>query len=221
MPIGVFLVMHLTTNFMIRFNDAEHDHFQEKVNLIHSLGPLLVPVEIFGIILPIAFHAGLGIKIWLQSRSNTSAYRYGGNIRYTLQRVTGMIALVFIAYHLWHMHWLGAQFGGAKFDPEDASASAARALQDAPFWVPVLYNVGIVAAAYHFANGIWTSLITWGITVGKNAQKQAGYVCAVLGIALACIGLAAMDGFREYPVEQHEDGLNNVAVQPTDDQVDG
>ncbi len=198
-PIGVFLVMHLTTNVMIVFSTPEHDHFQDKVDLIHSLAPLLVPVEIVGIFLPLAFHAGLGVKIWLEGRPNSAAYPYLANWRYMLQRVTGMITLVFIIVHVWHMHWMGGPFGGSFFDPEHASATAASALQDHSWWASPLYAIGIVSACYHFANGIWTSLITWGITIGKGAQRKAGYVCAVIGVALACTGLAAMNGFMEYP----------------------
>ena len=54
--------------------------------------------------------------IWFSGRPNVGAYKYGGNVRYTLQRVTGGIAFVFILYHLWHMHWLGDSFGGGFFD---------------------------------------------------------------------------------------------------------
>jgi succinate dehydrogenase / fumarate reductase cytochrome b subunit len=198
-PIGVFLILHLTTNVMIVFNTPEHDHFQDKVDLIHSLEPVLVPVEIVGIFLPLAFHAGLGVKIWLEGRPNSSAYPYLANWRYMLQRVTGVIALIFILVHVWHMHWLGERFGGSFFDPDNASATAASALQESRWWASPLYAIGILAACYHFANGIWTSLITWGITIGKGAQRKAGYACAVIGVALACTGLAAMNGFMEYP----------------------
>lgn len=210
-PIGVFLIVHLTTNVMVVFNTADKDEFQAKVNLIHGLGPLLIPVEIFGILLPIAFHAAIGLKIWLEGKSNASVYRYGANIRYSLQRWTGIIALIFIIVHLWQMHWVGAPFGGARFDPDEASVTTARTLQESRWWASPLYGIGIVAVCYHFANGLWTFMITWGITVKRNAQKKAGYVCAVLGIALACTGLAAMNGFMEYPVPAEAQTESSVA----------
>lgn len=201
-PIGAFLVMHLTVNVMIVFSRPGEDHFQEKVNLIHSLGPLLLPLEIVFIFLPIAFHAGLGLRIWFQGKSNTSEYRYLANYRYMLQRVTGGIVLVFILVHLYHMHWTGKPLGGGQFDPHEASASAAHAMQTAPVWMRAVYAVGIVSACYHFANGIWTFLITWGVTVGRNAQLKSGYVCAAIGVILSATGLAAMNGFMRYKETQ-------------------
>ncbi len=200
-PVGVFLIMHLTTNVMVVFNTPEKDQFQAKVDLIHSLGPLLKPVEVFGILLPLAFHAGLGVKIWLESKSNTTRYAYAGNIRYTLQRITGMIALVFILVHLWQMHWVGAPLGGGKFVPDEATQSTAAILQDSRAWASPLYAIGIIASAYHFANGIWTALITWGITIGPKVQRKSGYVCAALGVALAMTGLAALNGFMVTEVD--------------------
>lgn len=199
-PVGVFLIMHLGTNAMIAASAGDKDYFQDQVDRIHSLGPLLIPVEILFIFLPLAFHAGLGVKIWLESKPNANRYPFWGNIRFTLQRITGVIALIFILVHLYHMHWLGAWIpGGAKFDPEHASATASWALQMDKAWAWPLYVIGILSAVYHFANGIWTSLITWGITIGRDSQRKAGYVCAAFGIALAATGLAAMRGFMTYP----------------------
>ena len=37
----------------------------------------------------------------------------------------------------------------------------------------------MLAAFYHFANGMWNFCITWGITVGVKAQQRVGAVAAV------------------------------------------
>ena len=84
-PVGVFLVMHLTVNASINIGG---DEFQENVDRIHALGPLLVPVEIVGIFLPMLFHGVFGLQIWFTGQPNVGTYRYGSNIRYTMQRVT-------------------------------------------------------------------------------------------------------------------------------------
>jgi succinate dehydrogenase / fumarate reductase, cytochrome b subunit len=198
-PIGAFVVLHLLSNLMVYFNEPGYDYFQEQVNRIHALGPLLVTTEILFIFLPIAFHAAIGIKIWLEGKPNSIHYPYWGNVRYTLQRITGVVALIFIIVHVWHMHWLGGRFGGGMFDPNDASATAAWALQAHRSWAQPLYVVGVLAVVFHFANGIWTFLITWGITVGRQAQRKSGYVCAIFGIGLAVVGLFALRGFMIHP----------------------
>jgi len=51
---------------------------------------------------------------------------------------------------------------------------------------------------FHLANGIWTSLITWGITIRPRTQQVSGYVCAVFGVALAIAGVGAVSGFRTF-----------------------
>lgn len=101
--------------------------FQSRVNLIHSLGPLLVPVEWAFIFLPMLFHATVGFVIIANGLPNVGSYPYSGNVRYTLQRATGMIAFAFILWHVIHLHWLGTPLGGGQFDPHHASSSTARA----------------------------------------------------------------------------------------------
>jgi succinate dehydrogenase / fumarate reductase cytochrome b subunit len=48
----------------------------------------------------------------------------------------------------------------------------------------LFYFVGVSAATFHFANGIWNFLIKWGITVGERAQKYSGYICALIALGV-------------------------------------
>jgi len=204
-PVGIFLVMHLSTNASVLAPGAPGEEFQKSVERIHALGPLLVPVEIVGIFLPLLFHTIMGFQIIFTGRSNAQQYRYGGNIRYTFQRITGMIAFVFIMYHLWQMHWLGKGLGGGAFRLYDEGGAAAAAVSTAQaikavWWIAPLYAIGVLACVYHLANGIWTSLITWGITIRPRSQLVAGYVCAAFGVVLSLVGLGALTGFRTFDV---------------------
>lgn len=200
LPIGAFLFFHLGTNATVALNGPTgQDVFQVQVDRIHALGPLVYPLEILFIFLPLAFHAGLGVKMWLQGQPNPGHYPFWGNIRYTLQRVTGVIALLFILVHLWQMHWLGGILpGGSNFDPHRATGTAAGVLQSR-FWIAPFYLVGTLAAAFHLSNGVWTGLITWGVTVGRGAQRKSGYACAALGIMLAVFGLASIRALMTTP----------------------
>jgi succinate dehydrogenase / fumarate reductase cytochrome b subunit len=186
-PVGVFLCVHLSVNASII---AGASAFQFAVDQIHTLAKLgiLKVVEVCFIFAPIAFHAALGVVIWLSGRSNVGAYRYGGNVRYTLQRWTGIIAIVFILAHLWHVHWIIP--GGAEFDPHAAASTAVTAM--ASWWTAPVYVIGLLSAVFHFANGIWTFLITWGITVGPRSQRISGRVCTAIGIVLALFGLGSL-----------------------------
>jgi succinate dehydrogenase / fumarate reductase cytochrome b subunit len=229
-PIGAFVVVHILTNASVLAPGHPGAEFQRSVERIHALGPLLVPVEIAFIFLPLAFHSLLGFAIWFEGKPNALQYRYGPNIRYTLQRWTGGITFFFILYHVWQMHWLGEPLGGGSFRVYDASGgpaaavTTAKALQQA-WWVAPVYAFGLVAAVYHLANGIWTSLITWGVTIRPRSQRISGYVCAGFGVLVALIGIGAVSGFRRFPVDQGvtrtltsmEEATTPVALTPTGD----
>jgi succinate dehydrogenase / fumarate reductase, cytochrome b subunit len=198
-PVGAYMCIHLLTNATVLGGPQT---FQEKVDTIHSLGPILPFVEWTFIFLPIIFHAALGIVRAVNCETNAGTYRYGSNIRYTLQRITAWIALIFIAWHVFHMHgwfhnsyWtenVAHKLGGGQFDPEHATSTSALALQ--PLLVKILYAVGVLACVYHLANGIWTSGITWGVWTTPCAQRRADYVCAAFGVLFAFIGLSALFG---------------------------
>ena len=217
-PLGVFLIFHLMTNASVLGGERM---FDTNIGRIHALGPLVIPLEIFGIFIPLAFHILLGIKIATTAESNTATYKYGANIRYTLQRVTGIIAALFILYHLFHMHWFGKPLsfiGGAQFDLDLPTASVAKAIQ-AHWVIAPIYALGVISTVYHFANGMWTFLITWGITVGRRSQRVAGGVCAVLGVMLGAVGLAAVSGFRTFEVDKLPVAPDMQALSVEDESV--
>jgi succinate dehydrogenase / fumarate reductase, cytochrome b subunit len=194
-PIGGYVIIHLLTNATVLNGPGT---FQAQVDRIHSLGIILPLVEWVFIFLPLIFHASIGIFVISTGLPNTNSYPYTSNIRYTLQRATGIIAFFFIIWHVIHMHSLfGGPFeklGGAQFDAHHATSSTAGAIQ-AALWVQVLYAIGVLASVYHLANGIWTFGITWGIWVRPAAMRRAAYICLVFGILLAGAGLSALVGF--------------------------
>lgn len=197
-PVGAFLVVHLLTNASILAGD-EGRTFQSRVDMIHSLGPLLVPIEWAFIFLPMLFHAAVGFVIIANGLPNVGSYPYVSNVRYTLQRTTGMIAFAFIVWHLWQLHALGKPFGGGKFDAHHAAASTASVLDSTA--VSILYCIGILSAVFHFANGLWTLGITWGLWTSPAAMRRANVVSIAVGVALAVAGLGAVSGFRSFAAD--------------------
>jgi succinate dehydrogenase / fumarate reductase, cytochrome b subunit len=209
-PVGAYMVVHLLTNASVLDGAAT---FQRRVYAIHELGVVLPIVEWTFIFIPLLFHAIYGILIVRGAAPNSSTYKYTNNVRYTLQRATGMIAFVFIMWHVFHMHgWFHAEwwensvshplFGG-MFRPYNAASTAARALQISII-VPILYAIGVLSCVFHLANGIWTFGITWGLWVTPASQRWANAVCLVFGLGLAAVSMGALGGF--------------VAVDPTEAQ---
>ena len=207
MPVGAFLCIHLATNFSILDGPKT---FQERVDQIHNIGPItLFFVEWIFIFLPILFHGIVGAIIVLRGKRNVWLYPYGENVRYTVQRWTGVIALAFILWHVFQTRgwlpgewWLGhvtRPLGGGTFDPANAAATAAEAVQ-VSLAVEIAYVVGLLASVYHFANGLWTMGITWGVWTSPSAQRWANVPCLAVGIALAVMGLGALLGFQMMPI---------------------
>jgi succinate dehydrogenase / fumarate reductase cytochrome b subunit len=202
-PIGGYLGIHLATNASILDGP---ETYQLRVDEIHSLGPITLPlVEWLFIFLPILFHGLIGLVIVTRGKRNVLYYPYRENIRYTLQRGTGVIAFTFILWHVFHMRgWLNFPWwlqhvtrplGGGTFDPHDAAATAAAAIQ-ASVAIGIVYAVGILSCVYHLANGLWTMGITWGVWTSPHAQRWANVPCAALGLGLAAIGLGALLGMQ-------------------------
>jgi succinate dehydrogenase / fumarate reductase cytochrome b subunit len=203
MPVGAFLAVHLFTNAAILDNS-----YQQRVDMIHSLGEYTLElVEWVFIFLPILFHGIIGMIIVARGHRNLLYYPYGENLRYTLQRWTGVIAFVFILWHVfqtrgwintgWWLEHVTKPLGGGIFVPKEAVSSSVKAVQVAP-WVGPVYAVGILASVYHFANGLWTMGITWGVWTGPRAQRWATVFCGAFGLVLAAAGLAALYGFWFY-----------------------
>ena len=186
-PVGVFLCIHLSINAAFMAGPGAFQFAVDKIHSLNNLG-ILKAVELVFIIIPIAFHAIVGIVIWLTSMPNPLQYRYGGNIRYTLQRWAGLAAVAFILVHLWHVHWVIP--GGAEFDPHAAAETTLAAMS--AWWTGPVYAIGVLCAVYHLANGVWTFLITWGIIIGPESQKRSGYVCVIIGIVLGLLGMGSL-----------------------------
>lgn len=212
---GVFLCFHLGINSTILFGADAFNASVEQIHLLKRMG-VLIPVEMAFIFIPLFFHAVLGVVILLNGSINVVQHRYGGNIRYFFQRATALIAFAFVLLHLWQMHWLGRPFGGGFFDVEHATGSAAATFQAAGAIWAVVYVIGVLSCVYHVANGLWTALITWGITVGPQSQRGAGFVCTALGIVLAVVGMGALCGFYAVDVSDgdHEEVVAQVASLP-------
>ena len=54
------------------------------------------------------------------------------------------------------------------------------------------YIAGVIAATFHFANGLWSFLVTWGITQSPRSQKIVTYVTIGVFLVLSVIGVQAL-----------------------------
>lgn len=185
-PLGIFLFGHLTTNSMgILGTDA----FEHKVALIHTLGPFLPLVEAAVIFIPLSIHIALGIYIALQAKMELGL-SYKRNWAYNFQRWTGWVAFVYIVYHVLHLRFL--HDSGAV--PFSFALTDMFSGELAWLYVP-LYLIGSLAVIFHFANGLCTFCMTWGITTGQMSQRYLAYAATGVGAILTAMMFASVVGF--------------------------
>lgn len=215
-PIGLFLIVHLTTNSSIAWGKlglrGEHPgdglveggvrYFHKEVVWINESVPHLFLVELV-LWLSIAFHSILGIVYAMGGHRNVAAYPYMANWRYAIQRWSGYIGILFIFYHVATLRW-GWTFlvpGGTAWSHRFAASSLASALRGgedftaAGLAVSLFYFVGVSLLVFHFANGLWTAAISWGLTVSRPSQRRWGYVCTALGAGLMLAAWSSVVGF--------------------------
>lgn len=182
-PLGVFLVQHLVVN---HFATRGEEEFNAAAGFMANL-PFVLFLEIFVIYIPILFHGIYGIYI-----AFTANYKYGypstyRNISFLLQRISGVLAFIFIAIHVYQTRV--QVFLGYDLDFDLVADIVAN-----PLWL-VFYIVGILATVYHFANGLWSFMITWGITQSDRAQKYMGYASLLVFVVVSVIGIQAILAF--------------------------
>ncbi|SEM36222.1 succinate dehydrogenase subunit C [Mesobacillus persicus] len=182
-PIGVFLIQHLVIN---HFATQGEEAFNNAAHFMESL-PFRIFLETFIIFLPILFHAIYGIYIAFTAKNNTSRYGYFRNWMFKLQRWTGVITLVFIAWHVWETR-VAAAFGA------EVNFQMMESILASPFML-VFYLVGVISSIFHFANGLWSFLVSWGFTVSPRSQLIATYFTIGVFVVLSIIGVRSILAF--------------------------
>jgi succinate dehydrogenase / fumarate reductase cytochrome b subunit len=204
-PVGAFLFEHILISNATAIGGPAA--YARQVRFLGSL-PLVFFLELFGIWLPILFHAGYGFYIWFRGESNLIEYPWSGNWMYAAQRWTGGIAFAYILWHTYTMRFTGIdlhQYPGASFGK----------VQLEVFQTPLFlfYVVGLIAAAWHFAYGIWLFCAKWGIVSGEKARKHFLVVCIAFFFVLAGVGLASLTSLRSHAQQPTDpDGARSVEM---------
>src|SRR5580692_10835585 len=182
-PIGAFLIEHIISNFETVNGPLA---YAKQVLFLNSL-PLVRILEWAFIFIPLAFHAFYGLFIAIRGRVNVNVYPWASNWMYLSQRVTGIIAFLYIIQHVWRQRFSGVML------PEHPGASFHKVqVELSNPWMLAIYVIAMIATTWHFAYGIWLFAAKWGITPGDKARKRFGYVCGAFGAALCLMGLISI-----------------------------
>ena len=197
-PVGAFLFEHILISNSTAISGPEA--YARQVSFLANL-PLVFLLELFGIWLPIAFHALYGFYIWYRGDGNTIAYPWSGNWMYTVQRWTGGIAFAYILWHTWTMRFTGVDLHA---HPEMSFGKVQGEVFRTPLFL--FYVAGLIAASWHFAYGSWLFCAKWGIVSGERARKRFLAVCLGLFFVLTGAGLASLTSFRSHPQQPADPG---------------
>jgi succinate dehydrogenase / fumarate reductase, cytochrome b subunit len=181
-PVGAFLAEHFWSNSSVLVSAQKYDDVSFDLQTI----PYRPIVEWLFIFLPMLFHGGYGIYIWLRGQSNVSSYPWVENWLYTFQRYTGLIAFVYIGWHLYTERWL-----------THGRSTYANVEQDlANPWFLAFMAVGVIASSFHLGVGIWNFLCKWGLAATVRAQRAAGKLGVLVAVAFSLVGVLILISFR-------------------------
>lgn len=187
-PLSFFILEHLVTNFgafeggLAKFNDG--------VAFLNGL-PLVFFMELFFIWLPLLYHGVFGLYIAYQSQPNTGSYNYERNWRFLLQRITGVITFMFV---IWHVYETRVQVALGNVTHEELGGVIHAVVMNPVTFI--LYLIGVISTAFHFSNGIWSFLVSWGITVGPRAQRVSSVMCMGLFAIVSVLFILSLIAFR-------------------------
>lgn len=182
-PIGLFMTQHLVVN---HFATKGEDEFNQAAGFMANL-PFVLVLEVLVIYLPLLFHAIYGLYIAFTAKNNIGTHSYFRNWMFMLQRVSGVITLVFIAWHVWETR-VQAALGA------DVDFQMMENILNNPFML-VFYIVGVLSAIFHFSNGLWSFCVSWGIAVSPRSQQIVTYATLFVFVVLSIIGLRAIFAF--------------------------
>jgi succinate dehydrogenase / fumarate reductase cytochrome b subunit len=180
-PLGVWTAVHLWSQ-LAAFSGARVWEQSVTAHASPATGALTMAL----VIGPLLWHVVWGIV--RLGRTRTSTVRNFSNLRYWLQRASAIGLLFFLGAHLW-LAWIHPRFVEGRAEPfSDISHEMHHHLPTL-----VVYILGVLAIAYHLANGVWSlSTMGWGIAVSKSAQAWLERVAVVVFLALLAIGWASI-----------------------------
>jgi succinate dehydrogenase / fumarate reductase cytochrome b subunit len=177
-PLGVWTVMHLWDN-LSAFDGAAA--WERRVT--SSTHPLHQWVLAILVLLPLLLHTVWGISRLASSRPNNVRYRWYDNLKYLLQRLSAVGLLGFIGAHLW-LAWAHPRFVEGR--PEPFQDIAHEMHHHGP--TLAVYVLGILAVAYHLANGLQTFAMGQGVVASAAGLRRLEWLVYLVFVLLLALG---------------------------------
>lgn len=195
----LYLGQHLFANLQIFSSD--HQAVSKYGYSLESFGPLLRIIEIaLGAL--IAFHAIMGIVIWLKKRKarpiNYKLYRSKGtpskqNLASRTMLVGGLVLLIFLVVHVAYFRFgPGIEEGYATIINEEPARHYERLVKERfqNIGYVIFYTFSMIAVGFHISHGFWSAFQSLGIS-DDRIKNSLHRLSVFLGVAFA-IGFLAI-----------------------------
>ena len=204
-PLSAFIAFHFFAN---SFSTVGAGPFNKIVDGLRSM-PFLIAIEWGALFAPFLFHMFYGLWIVFRGSSNMKREPFVRNFSYVAQRVTALIMFVFIITHVISMKYIVIPEHNYPIGADYYAALRDHFRNPYIYW---WYVVAVAATVFHLANGICTFAMTWGITIGRNAQRITAMAMAGVGVVLFFIALSSLNGFLKEPTQEHPTGAPEAAL---------
>ena len=184
-PVGLFLVYHLYLQLYLHYGA---EIYNKEVNSFYD-SPLATWVLVIVVYIPLLFHSLLGVHLVFENKVQTS-YNYFSHLLYWLQRVSGIGVLLFIIAHVWNAKlgpWIAGTWG-THFE----HLSSGFADPETGMLTKTVYLLGVLGAVFHFAYGLNTFCMTWGIALTPISQKRVRSFSILVFIILTASAFYAL-----------------------------
>ena len=178
LPLGVWTLAHLWNN-LAAFQGGPA--WQKAVTDYPH--PVAQGITFVVVMLPLLWHTVWGIQRLTQTRPNYPRYGYYANFKYIVQRLSAIGLLLFLGAHLW-LAFIHPRFVEGRAEPFSDIA------HEMHFHGPTLlvYILGVLAIAYHLANGVHQALMSWGVIGTKGGLRKWELLAWVLMLAMLVMG---------------------------------
>jgi succinate dehydrogenase/fumarate reductase cytochrome b subunit (b558 family) len=178
-PLGVFLVVHVVVNARaVRGEQA----FAESADALARI-PALPLVELLFVLLPLVVHAAIGL--WLvasrQPLAEPSPYPPGVA---AAMRVTGLVALAFLAMHLPELRFRGLVRSPSGGELATRLAADLSSTWHGLPWRGAAYLLASACIVFHFAAGLWGFFARTRRGSDDRARRWAALGVALVGSAM-------------------------------------
>jgi succinate dehydrogenase/fumarate reductase cytochrome b subunit (b558 family) len=178
-PLGAFLVLHVVVNARaVRGEQA----FARSADLLGRI-PALPLVELLFVLLPLALHAAIGLWLVASRQALAEPSPYAAGVA-TAMRVTGLVALAFLAMHLPELRFRGLLHSPLGGELATRLAADLSSTWHGLPWRGATYLLGSGCIVFHFAAGLWGFFARTRRGSDAAARRWAALGVATVGAAM-------------------------------------